>query len=425
MRPAALAIAVALVSSPVRPSLGEALTDLMQLYEQREYFSLCDQIERPREADAAEVLFLRAACAHAFNQPEESNALIDRALAGASVDDALRLKLLRIERANFFRLYRYESAHAAALAVAALPEALSTDEERTDDSNMVRLLGALRDVPPQTVEARGASTLRLTPSEASGPRLPLRIVGRDRAYLPDTGANLCAMMRSEAEDLGLEVRSAGIDVGTATGEDIEADVAVVPELVIGNLVFRSVVFLVLPDELATIPEANLQIRGIVGFPVFEAMGEIRFHRRGVVEVPDKPSTSGPRNMALDELTVLVRVGYHGRSHVCRLDSGANKTAFYAPFLAKNRSDVESVGTSAVATVAGVGTRREVPVYRLPEIELAVGETTVRLKNVDVYSEPIVEEEEDDLDCNLGQDVLGAFEAYVLDFDGMTFRLVGP
>jgi hypothetical protein len=73
----------------------------------------------------------------------------------------------------------------------------------------------------------------------------------------------------------------------------------------------------------------------------------------------------------------------------------------------------------------VGTRREVPVCRLPEIELAVGGTTVRLKSVDVCSEPIVEEEEDDLDCNLGQDVLGQFEAHVLDFDSMTFRLVGP
>jgi predicted aspartyl protease len=423
MRPAALALAVTLVSSPAFPSSGEELSDLMQLYETREYFTLCGRLDGPREDDPAEVLFLRAACAHAFNQPGESNALVGRALARASLDDALRLKLRRIERANLLRLRRYESARAAALAVAALPEALSTHEERIDDINMLRLLGALRDVPPQTVEARGASILKLTRSDAGGPRLPLRVAGRDRAYLPDTGASLSAMVRSEAEALGLGVRRAGVDVGTATGEDIEADVTVIPELVIGNLVFRNVVFLVLPDELLTIPEASLQIRGIIGFPVLEAMGEIWFHEGGVVEIPDRASTSGPRNMALDELTLLVRVGYRGRSHVCRLDSGANKTAFYAPFLAKNRSDVESVGTSAVATVAGVGTRREVPVYRLPEIELAVGGTTVRLKSVDVYSEPIVEEEEDHLDCNLGQDVLGAFEAYVLNFETMTFRLV--
>jgi hypothetical protein len=62
-------------------------------------------------------------------------------------------------------------------------------------------------------------------------------------------------------------------------------------------------------------------------------------------------------MALDELTLLVRVGYRGRTHVCRLDSGASKTAFYAPFLAKNRSDVESLGTSAVALPPSRGWER--------------------------------------------------------------------
>ncbi|PWG74236.1 hypothetical protein DF186_18940, partial [Enterococcus hirae] len=82
-------------------------------------------------------------------------------------------------------------------------------------------------------------------------------------------------MRSEASRAGLSIREVGLQVATSTGKVVTADVAVADRLRVGGAEFRHVVFLVFPDELLTFPDGT-RISGLIGLPMIEALGEIRF-----------------------------------------------------------------------------------------------------------------------------------------------------
>ena len=115
--------------------------------------------------------------------------------------------------------------------------------------------------------------------------------------------------------------------------------------------YRQVVFLVLDDSLLTFP-GGFQIPGLIGFPVIEQMIEVRFSRDGQLSVPETAPPRAQRNLALDELTPLVRIRAHDAPLLCRLDTGAGTTEFYEPFYRRfqmwieTKRDVPLVGWAA-------------------------------------------------------------------------------
>ena len=195
-------------------------------------------------------------------------------------------------------------------------------------------------------------------------------------------------------------------------------------MVIGTIEYQHVVFLVFPDELLSFPTAGFEIRGIVGFPVMEAMGEVRF-RGETILIPADPPPRAMQNLFFEQLEPLIRVGYGNDTLLCRFDTGANVTDFYEPFYRRYREAVEAAGEKETVTTAGVGQERRIDVYTLPEIELQIGEATLKLQRPNVYSTRLGDEEDNYLDCNVGQDVLQHFAEYVINFRSMSFVLVDP
>lgn len=395
--------------------LGER-EELERLYRDRDYFRLRSLLERRRAAsDAPEpprVGFLRAAVLHAFNRPADSHALVRDLLEGPTpLPDTLVARLHRLRYHNLLRMHRYGDAAEAGEAILASPGA--TARMRSDVRNELRALRALRDVPAQEVVRRGPVRL-----EPTGGRVPVRVDGSERRYALDTGANFSTLMRSEARELGLEIRPAGVELGTATDVRVAADVAVAGAVGLGEAELRNVVFLVLPDAALTFP-GGVEIRGLVGFPVLEALGALRFFPDGAVETAGG-GEAGRGEFALEQLTPLVRVGFRGEDLVCRLDTGADRTAFYEPFHRRFRAFVEESGRAYTARAGGAGGVREIPAVRLRRIDLEVAGRSVGLEAVDVYGRRLVEEEENYLACNLGRDLLDATGGYVLDFGTMSF-----
>jgi hypothetical protein len=228
-------------------------------------------------------------------------------------------------------------------------------------------------------------------------------------------------MRSEAVELDLEIREAGFRVGTTTDLKVSADITVAENLRIGNLQFKNVVFMVFPDEALTFPEANFRIPGIIGFPVIEAMGEIRFRKDRTMVIPGEVPVRSQKNLALDQLDPRIAVQYESDTLLCRLDTGADRTEFYTPFFERYRSNVEAHGNLQMSKSTGAGGTREFPAYLLPEIELMIGGVNVSLGNVNVYTEPFGEGREH-LFCNLGLDVLDQFDGYAINFRDMALVL---
>ena len=363
--------------------------------------------------------FYTALLDHGFNRLEASSLKLEALLSDGQLDPALHGRALTLARDNYLRLHRY--AEAADMGRQALE--LSTEDEE-NSLNTLRMLEALSDVPPQQVMIGGSSFIKLDTDALEGTHIPVSVEGQERNYLFDTGANLSVLMRSEAEVLGLKIRAVGIDVGNSSGGDVQADLAVADRVVIGNIEYRHVVFLVFPDELLSFPGVGVEIRGIVGFPVMEAMGEVRF-RGETIEIPADPPRRAVQNLFFEQLEPLVLVGYGNDTLLCRLDTGANVTDFYEPFYRRYREAVEAAGEKNTITTAGVGQERRIDAYTLSEIELQVGEATVKVQRPDVYSTRLGDEEDNYLDCNLGQDVLQRFAEYVINFRSMSFVLVDP
>ncbi len=401
---------------PSRSAVSPSSIDILgSLYRDHDYFALRERLSRADTTDIRTTFYL-AAVQQAFNEPLRSNGTIRRALQSKLVPDSLRFEVERMQLSNDLRLSRYAQADSVATAILAASPRSADSATLADIGNTERLVRALRDVPPQVATITGPSLL---PTD-SARRIPVQIGDSPRHYGFDTGANLSVLMRSEAEALGLQVRPVGLTVGSSTDASVETDIAVAPRLTIGHMVYQNVVFLVLPDRALTFPD-GFRIPGLIGFPVIEAMGEIHFRRDGSLEIPAQASTRGLRNLALEELHSLVEVGYDGERLVCLLDTGAGQTQFFAPYYMRHRARFDARGTPDSMKTGGAGGMRTLPVYRLRHVALAIGDTSVVLQNVPVYT-TFLHAPKDGLTCRIGLDVLHSSGEYVLNFRSMTLLL---
>lgn len=384
------------------------------LYEARDFFTLRERLAaRPREAaEPQEIGFLRAASLQASNDPDGSHRVAAEVLAGGPAAP-LAAQLHRLEMDNHLRRFRYADALASARALLALGDAGADPALARDAAGALPLLAALADAPPQEVEIRGPSRLALERNR----RLPVTIGEQERRLTLDTGANVSVLMRSEAEALGLVVRPAGVQVSTSTGRSVTADVAIAPRLAIGQALLRNVAFLIFPDELLTFADGT-RIPGLVGFPVADALGELTFRRDDVVEIPRSAPRRAPSNLALDGLELLVRPRYGRDDLLCRLDTGAAHTVFYAPFYRRYRERLDKLGEPVTTTAGGVGGVRELAALRLPSFVLTVAAAGITLRDVDVLVAPLGDPRHDVLDCNLGQDALASFRSWTLNLRDM-------
>lgn len=408
----------ALAADATRDS-SPARIDLQALYDSRDFFSLREELAKSPggEQQPPEHHFFAAAVQLAFNEPAASIRIAESALEESDLPPLVALRLRHLLVIANLRLHRYNEALSAARSLLASPTLKEDPEVEQEVRGTLPLLEALKDVPPQEARIGRSSRLALGTSR----RVPLKIGDEKRQFSLDTGANFSVIMASEAKALGLSVRPAGVEVATSTGGRVLADVAVAPQMSIGKVDYRNVVFLVFPDELLTFPGGRT-VPGLVGFPVVEAMGEIRFRRDDVMEIPSRPPVRKLGNLALDDLDPLVRVRYKRDDLICRLDTGANKTVFYEPFFQRYRERLESLGRNVTITTGGVGGFQEIPALQLPRLALTIAAGGTNLQNVDVYTRPIRTPEDNYLYCNVGLDVLHKFNAYVINFRDMALVL---
>lgn len=391
------------------------LHTLDSLYHAHDYFTLRDTLSGADTSAVRAGLYL-AAVQRAFNFPLQSNETIERTLQSNGLSDSLRFALRKLQLSNFLSLYRYRAMDSLGKVILSSPTVPADSATMADIRNNTRLGHALSDVAPLRVTIKGASLIRTDKSR----HVPLRIGDSLRNYTFDTGANLSVLMRSEAEALGLRIRPAALSVGSSTGTQVTADLAVAPRVQIGQIDYGNVVFLVLPDSMLTFSN-GFRIPGILGFPLIEGMGEVHFRRDGSLQIPATASSSGPRNVAMEELRPLVQVTYEGERLACLLDSGAGESQLGAPYYMTHRAQVERVGVRDSIKLGGAGGERVMPIYRLRRATIGVGDTNVVLRNLRVQTTRL-DDPTDELECAIGLDVLRSSPAYTLNFKTMSLLL---
>lgn len=412
---AAMLLPGALFAPPAGQHDTLGMVEVLQLKHAHDYFTLRRRLAETSDSTSTAARLAAALVDQAFNASVRSNREAARLLSDGVLPDSLADDLRDLMVNNDLRLFAY--ADGLRDVDSLLARATTLDSLRLGDARNARaIFEALAGVPPESVTVRAASHVRLVRG-----RIPVTIGDSARNYVFDTGANLSTVMRSEAHALGLRVIPAGIDVGTSTDVRVRADLAVTDHLTIGHMDFRHVVFLVLDDRLLTF--GHVRIPGIIGFPVIGQMGEVRLHTDGTLEIPQVPPRRTAANLALDGQALLTPVTWGDRPALCRLDTGAQQTAFYRHFYQRYRTLIDSLGKPATKRAGGAGGIREFKVRVLSHVALAVGDTVITVPELDVMEQSILRPGEDEfLDCNLGHDILDAVPAVTLNFRDMAFRL---
>jgi predicted aspartyl protease len=333
----------------------------------------------------------------------------------SSIPDSLRFKLYETKYDNALKQYNYSEAVNTVKTILSNYKEYLDDEQAGDYENSLKIWTALENTPRQTVEIKGMVKIKMKKDIAGLNTLKI-VADNDSSYfIFDTGANLSTTTMSVSEKLKMTIIPIDIEVGTITGSKVMAMLAVCDTLIVDNIELHNVVFLVLPDEALSVPQINYQINGVLGFPVIEAMKEIRITRNGDFIVPLATSSS-PRksNLAMDGLTPLVQMnGKH-----FSFDTGADHTILYQKFYLENQKGIDENYQPEKISFGGAGGQKSFEGYKI-DYTFNIGEKQINLENISLLKEKIKESET--VYGNVGQDLIQKFDTMIISFDQMFIR----
>jgi predicted aspartyl protease len=360
--------------------------------------------------------YTEAVLDNAFNRCEDSEKKILLLLhSTAKLPDSLKYKIQRIKTDNEVKLYRYSDAAKTTTTILSDYKNILTLEEANDFKNSLKIWKTLENTAPQKIEIQGDTKIRMTKDIAGLNNLTVTAKGQQADFIFDTGANLSTISETVANRFGMKVFPTEIEVGSITGKTVLAHLAVCEELLLQNIVMHNVIFLVMPDKALSFDQINYQIKGILGYPVIEALKEIQITRDGDFIVPAIPhGYVGNANMALAELTPIVNI--EGKPF--SLDTGADHTSLYHAFYTDNKEEIQQHYAIRKIKFGGAGGVTEVDGYVISHTFNLDGHKTT-LENLQLVIDKSRPEET--LYGNIGQDLIRQFSSMTLNFKYMFLK----
>lgn len=367
---------------------------------------------------AYQQLVLQAHIDNAFNQNQESDRCIARALQNhrAQVHDSVMIDLYGLQHDNAYKQYDYAGAKKALQKILDNYSKNITAKDKDDYRNSLKLWRALSGQPRQEIKVPGDVSIQMTKDIAGLHNLKVDN-GKDSAhFIFDTGANISTTIQSVAKKFKMKMLSGTVEVGTITGKTVNAGLALCSYLNMGGIELRNVVFLVFDDKDLAFPQANFQVYGIIGFPVIEALGEVQITREGQFIVPQQQSS--PLHtipMALDNLTPIIALD--GKHYT--FDTGADKTMLYKNYFDLYKSNIEAAFEQTKIYYGGAGGSLSYTGYRVP-FGTKINTKNVLLEQTDVLSEK-VKNKTIYVYGNIGQDFIRQFDKMTLNFNRMFLK----
>ena len=402
------------------PLNKDALTEEQQqelhFYNQnKQFFKLRDALKRYEEDSSVMLNFFRGISFNRFNQLDASiknlNSFIEE--RNKKVTDSLLISAYEILGDDYLKAYRYrEAADIYRNLLYQFGDSLE-DDQKSDYENSAKICEKLSDVQPQTVYKCGDSRLK----PVDGGYLPVKINGLELKLGPDTGANFSVIIRSLAQEAGMQILDADIDVHNIAGQVLKADLGIAEELLMGNTHIRNAVFFVFDDKDLYFPETDMQIFGVIGFPVFGALGEMTFYSNGEFFIPMETRQMGFNNLCINELTPVIAGYYKGERFAFTLDTGAGKTILYPPFYLMNKEEIETEGQKTTERVTGFGGSREISAYKMKQIKITFGNEQVEFEDIPVLTDYTLDDSHYFFG-NIGRDSFIPYKSMTINFESM-------
>jgi len=391
--------------------------EIYELTEQNNFFKAREQFELNKNAlSKTYQKFIMAVSNNAFNKLGASEHTIEDLLKKENfIPDSLLFKLYEVKYDNALKQYNYKEAKNTILNILSDYKKYLDNEQIADYENSLKIWTVLENTPAQKVNIKEKTTIKMEKDIAGLNTLKIFTNNDSIDFIFDTGANLSTTSLSIARRLNMKIIPTNIKVGTITGEDVLAQLAVCDKLTMGNMDFYNVIFLVLPDEALSFPQINYQIYGILGYPAIEALKEIRITQKGDFIVPLVESNfSGSSNMAMKGLTPLI---YINNKHFT-FDTGADQTMLYQVFYNENKKEIDNNSQPNKISFGGAGGKKEFDGYNIA-YTFNIESKQVRLDSINLLKEKINKNET--VYGNIGQDLIQKFDTMIINFDKMFIR----
>jgi len=395
---------------------GHLEKQLSQSAAENNFFRLRSLLQTAEGKIAPELfLYYTALAENKFDQCASSNRHIETLLGRyqKQLSDSLIIVLLNTRASNYLRLYAYEKAAQTYQELIAKFGSRQDSAAVASYQNMLGLFGALQAVPPQEMHLARDETLPAYRNKFNHLMVPVRTGDTAVDFIFDSGAGLSTISESCARQLGLQLKESGVTVSSGTSIKVQSKLAVADSLWVGRILFRHVVFLVLPDEKLSFPQAGLVIKGIIGFPVIHQMGEVHLRQGGNIYVPQTPVKRQLQNLFLDNQVPVVAAYTGADTLLLNFDTGAKTTELSERYYAAHQTLVDSLGIKMKKHFGSAGGIVEAEVYELPQFRFQIGSQEATLTKVPVHTSAKTLTQ--NRDGNLGQDVITQFDEMILNF----------
>lgn len=379
--------------------------------------------------DAAAQNYFIGMIASREGHPEESIRALGLALPALRKTHPFRAtQALRVLGDDHVKLFQYREAAEINQDLLANFSAQMAPAELLGLEEEAALTRSLADAPAQTI-TEGPVDIPLSRNPVGSLMATLSAKGVEMPWLLDTGANQSIVTDSFARRLGLARLPGESHIQDAlSGAQIPVQAAILPELRIGRAVVRNVVVLVVEDSRLDIPYDTdghrYQLNAILGYPVFAALKRVTFRREGrLLAGPSAESAASGAPILMNMMSPVVECGVGGQLLPFSLDTGASVTELFPTYYKRFEGELANWRSTEAAS-AGAGGIDKRRVYVQSALTLEIGEHHVTLRNVTIDTVAKAPSKET-LFGNLGQDAIGAFDSFTLDFAAMRFSLGKP
>ena len=416
-----LIIVTALLLMQCNHPPGDATyTALDSLLNNKEYFKLEDRLTKQRDdLSPPQQLYFEAFINNAFNRNRVAAKQVDSLLKNysSSFNDTVKVDLLRLQEDCYFKLFDYAKAANVDSTIINGYAASLDSSGLADVKNSFLLRNGLRNVPPQLVSRRTINELPWKRNILGLITIPIEHRGDSFNCIFDTRANISSITETYAKKLGLRILPVTYDEGAGlTGITFKTGLGVADSLYIGNILIRNAVFQVMPDSILYIAPLKVSLDVILGFPVIAALGEVHILKDGQMIIPQYPTKNDLHNFALDKLDPVLLLKTGNDTLNFNFDLGAGNSDLYYAFFQKYKSRIMKEAHQRHIQLGGAGGIQKKTVYTLPSLELTLGNKTVTLDSVDIFTQKISPEET--LYGNIGIDFASKFNELILNFDQM-------
>jgi Aspartyl protease len=376
-------------------------TDLKALYDAHQWFELRDALI----GNSGPALY-RGAVAAAFNRiAEAEEALKPLIQAGndSEADHATPDQASQWLSYMYVRNGRYQEAAAA----------------MDDNSAMANMLASL---PDQSVSKFEPCTI---PCRMHQKKLfiPGSIAGKTVEFFIDSDANFSFVSESEARNLGLSIRDSDARVYGAAGRETKFRISVADKLSVGNIDFKNVAFVVLPDTEEAFRRLPAGKQASLGLPVLLAFRSLRFHpESGDFDIgfPSQAVNEGGATICFDGVNPVAVMDFQQQHLPVVLDTGAAVTEIW-PLFAKRFGGIVNAGKASLEVEKAIGGKAKVSAKVIPELKLRVGGFDAVLRPARVLLSQTTPDSEWYYG-RLGLDTLRLARRVTIDFGALTLTL---